>query len=359
MNQRHLYTVVALTTTVVGIPSVGRAETNKKTVTAIPSASSSEVAKVGEYQSPAANLTSDASSTRIYSYNLAGNQAATLYVRDIPVLTFVSSSPDQSQKTKIGETGNTDTTKASKLGSIADSNNQVSNGDNDAVERASVVAAKINDLIRSKIDASKITVSWQRGTASTKSENSEQALNDRYIIKANGSPLVEIDDNTRLPDTTKNLAQDALQATNRLRRLIGNASPISSIANLPVRSPIAIPKISISTKLPHLPQQIALGPVRMTIKGWASFYGYDGSGDYTATGERYNPEGLTAAHRTLPLGTRIRVTNTNNGRSVVVRVNDRGPYVRGRVLDLSVGAARILGMMSSGVAPVKIEVLGH
>lgn len=76
----------------------------------------------------------------------------------------------------------------------------------------------------------------------------------------------------------------------------------------------------------------------------------------TAAGERASPSALTAAHRTLPFGTRVRVTNRRNRRSVVVRVNDRGPFVRGRVIDLTPAAARAIGM--SGLAPVTIEILG-
>lgn len=72
----------------------------------------------------------------------------------------------------------------------------------------------------------------------------------------------------------------------------------------------------------------------------------------TASGERMNPEAMTAAHRTLPLGTRLRVTNQNNGKSVVVRINDRGPFIKGRVLDLSKGAARQLGFIGAGHAKV-------
>ncbi|PBB22852.1 septal ring lytic transglycosylase RlpA family lipoprotein [Mesorhizobium sp. WSM4312] len=68
----------------------------------------------------------------------------------------------------------------------------------------------------------------------------------------------------------------------------------------------------------------------------------------TASGERMNPSALTAAHRTLPFGTKLRVTNQNNGRSVIVRINDRGPFIRGRVLDLSKGAAGQLGFIGSG-----------
>ncbi|ADV10019.1 septal ring lytic transglycosylase RlpA family protein [Mesorhizobium sp. M7A.F.Ca.CA.001.09.2.1] len=68
----------------------------------------------------------------------------------------------------------------------------------------------------------------------------------------------------------------------------------------------------------------------------------------TASGERMNPSAMTAAHRTLPFGTKLRVTNKNNGRSVVVRINDRGPFIKGRVLDLSKGAAGQLGFIGSG-----------
>jgi len=85
--------------------------------------------------------------------------------------------------------------------------------------------------------------------------------------------------------------------------------------------------------------------------GIASVYAYSGS--KTASGERASPGGLTAAHRTLPFGTKVRVTNKRNGHSVVVRINDRGPFVRGRVIDVTPAAARALGF--SGLAPVTLE----
>lgn len=88
--------------------------------------------------------------------------------------------------------------------------------------------------------------------------------------------------------------------------------------------------------------------------GVASFYS---SGLRTANGERFNPQELTAAHRTLPFGTRLRVTDVSSGRSVTVRVNDRGPFVRGRVIDVSRSAAQQLGMVNRGVAKVKIDVV--
>jgi rare lipoprotein A len=87
--------------------------------------------------------------------------------------------------------------------------------------------------------------------------------------------------------------------------------------------------------------------------GMASHYSH--VGHRTASGERANPGGMTAAHRSLPFGTRVQVTNRKNGRSVVVRINDRGPFVRGRVIDLSTAAARAIGF--SGVAPVTLAVL--
>ena len=85
--------------------------------------------------------------------------------------------------------------------------------------------------------------------------------------------------------------------------------------------------------------------------GKASYYS---SGSTTANGEHFNPNGYTAAHRTLPFGTKLRVTNVANGRSVVVRVNDRGPFIKGRVLDLSKGAAKAIGMINAGTANIRM-----
>ncbi len=93
-----------------------------------------------------------------------------------------------------------------------------------------------------------------------------------------------------------------------------------------------------------------------SMSGMASYYW---QGQQVASGGRFNPEGMTAAHKTLPFGTKVRVTNRNNGRSVVVTINDRGPFIRGRIIDLSRGAARVVGMTGSGVAPVSVAVLGR
>ncbi len=92
-------------------------------------------------------------------------------------------------------------------------------------------------------------------------------------------------------------------------------------------------------------------------EGRASYYGERFRGRRTASGERFDPDGLTAAHRTLPFGTRLRVTNVRTGQSVVVRVTDRGPFHGSRLIDLSKAAARRIGMVRSGTARVRIERL--
>jgi rare lipoprotein A len=379
MNHRYLLTVFALLSAFVGNPLIAQSQTTEQSNPKLPSSPSGDVLKVGEYQSKTSTPSASDAVTEIHTHNKAGRQAATLYIRNIPILTFVGkqqvASTESRTETKVGAIGNVTSengvvqqqyalaasnpspVKVATVGESADLSNQVNPSNDEPVQRASVIAARINDLVRQKVDANKITVSWrQSGEIATTNQAGNKNLSNResdgrYVIKVDGRELVTIDGNTSLPDSTNNQAQDALQATNRLRRLIGNASPLNEIAGLPANtSGISIPK---------LPDQIAIAPVRLTLRGIASFYGYDGSGNKTATGERFNPEAMTAAHRHLPFGTRVRVTNTHNGRSVIVRINDRGPFIRGRVIDLSYGAARVIGMIGRGVAPVKVEVLGR
>ena len=90
--------------------------------------------------------------------------------------------------------------------------------------------------------------------------------------------------------------------------------------------------------------------------GIASWYGGRWHGRKTANGERYDQNSMTAAHKRLPFGTKVRVTNLKTGKSCVVRINNRGPYVRGRVIDLSVAAAKKIGSHSGGLSRVKLEV---
>jgi rare lipoprotein A len=93
--------------------------------------------------------------------------------------------------------------------------------------------------------------------------------------------------------------------------------------------------------------------------GVASWYGRDFHGKKTSNGETYNMNAMTAAHKTLPLGVYVKVHNTDNGREEIVRVNDRGPFVKGRIIDLSYAAAKKLGVDVAGTAPVRIEALGY
>jgi rare lipoprotein A len=115
-----------------------------------------------------------------------------------------------------------------------------------------------------------------------------------------------------------------------------------------------------ATALP-LPAKAALrARLGMDVgRGQASYYGPGLYGKRTASGERFDRKAMTAAHRTLPFGTRVRVQNLRTGRSVVVRVNDRGPFVGDRIIDLSEAAGRVIGLSStgSGTAPVRISLL--
>jgi rare lipoprotein A len=118
-------------------------------------------------------------------------------------------------------------------------------------------------------------------------------------------------------------------------------TPRESIAVAPTAAPLAI------TEPEPVFEQV----------GKASWYGRHHQGKLTASGERFDMNELTAAHRSLPLDTKAKVTNLENGRSVEVTVNDRGPYVKGRVIDLSAQAAKELGLKKQGVGRVRIEVM--
>lgn len=111
-------------------------------------------------------------------------------------------------------------------------------------------------------------------------------------------------------------------------------------------------KVRFAAALCGVSMLFAFSPLAHAQSGIASIY----SGGVTANGEHASPRGMTAAHKSLPFGTRVRVTNRKNGRSVVVRINDRGPFVQGRIIDLMPAAAHALGF--SGLAPVEVTPLG-
>ncbi len=143
-----------------------------------------------------------------------------------------------------------------------------------------------------------------------------------------------VDRDTVIPGVAAS-GNKALLVANRLRRTLG-ASPLDDASQA---------------------MGNFLGQVVATASGWASWYGPGFHGNRTANGERFNMNDLTAAHRTLPFGTRVRVTNVANGSSVVVRINDRGPFHGNRVMDLSRGAASVIGLTASGVGRIRMEIL--
>jgi rare lipoprotein A len=140
---------------------------------------------------------------------------------------------------------------------------------------------------------------------------------------------------------------------------------ISRIADLGATNPVVPEPVAVvepaapnETPLAEAqPGELDLGVAPAADQvGIASWYGNQHNGRLTASGERFDDQKLTAAHRTLPLATKVRVTNLENGRSIEVKVNDRGPYIPGRVLDLSTQAAKALGMEKEGLALVRIEI---
>ncbi|NJR39741.1 MAG: septal ring lytic transglycosylase RlpA family protein [Leptolyngbyaceae cyanobacterium CSU_1_4] len=293
-----------------------------------------EAVKVGEYQS---SEQAEDSVAVMQSYQSEGRQAATLYVRNIPVLSFLGTEGGSSEASsaslnagvKMASFAASSATQVAVLQprSATASSAPVENS-NDPAIRATAIAAQINQLHRNSIDASSIRAVWDEPK-------------QRYLIKVGEDTLTAIDPATILADTTHNAEQDALQVTNRLRRLLGNAEPLTEVEGAP--RPVS---------------QVSLGSLQLTVSGYASWYGPGFNGNMSASGEVFNENALTAAHPNLPFGTQVRVTNLDNGLSVLVRINDRGPYAGDRLIDLSAGAAQVIGLINSGVAPVKLDVLG-
>ncbi len=124
-------------------------------------------------------------------------------------------------------------------------------------------------------------------------------------------------------------------------------------------APLAVAPVALVAATPVEEVAAPLAPEAGELigTGEASYYGQELAGNRTASGERFDPDALTAAHRTLPMGSRVRVVNERTGASVVVRVNDRGPFADDRVLDVSEGAAREIGMIRRGTANVRMELL--
>jgi len=136
---------------------------------------------------------------------------------------------------------------------------------------------------------------------------------------------------------------------------------LKSVA-LAIAGVLLVPSCATTGNANSNPQPAPKDPqyaVKAVEHGQASWYSVKtNGGTKTASGKRFTNKGYTAAHKTLPMGTKVRVTNQRNGKAEVVTITDRGPFIRGRIIDLSIGSAERLGFAKRGVAPVKVEVLG-
>ena len=236
----------------------------------------------------------------LYDYQMDGRQVVTVYVRDLPVVSFVEHPGLESP-----------------------------------LLRASSLVARLNQMAQGSLNNTTITLAWAE----------PQSGDPLYAVQVNGEELLRIDEGVLLIDNQRPVDM-AVLAANRLRRLLLNAPPISAPAP-PQPAALAARATAAGSKSETAAQQPAsvrtVGSVQEGIASW-----------YDLHPTRHE---MTAAHPTLPFGTEVRVTNLNNGRQAVVRINDRGPFIPGRIIDLSLRAAEALGMVRSGLAPVRVEVL--
>jgi len=240
----------------------------------------------------------------------AGRLAVTLRLYNIPVVTFLGTAAELE----------------------AAQNRRPLNGPDSVFGRAQAIASQLESWTQATdFDAQTIQVSYDK-------------KGKVYQIEVGEKIFLQLDQNTVLPDATPRANHNALQMANRLRRLLGQAPPLAQAPSGPAHT--------ASLNMSGPPAQF-----RRLKTGMASWYGPGFHGRRTANGERYNQHGLTAAHRSLPFGTRVRVTNLHTGQSVVVRINDRGPFVGGRIIDLSAGAAKAIGVHSRGTARVAMDIL--
>ncbi|MEN9237755.1 MAG: septal ring lytic transglycosylase RlpA family protein, partial [Thermostichus sp. DG_1_6_bins_120] len=268
---------------------------------AAPTSEEEPTLKVGEQHQTARQPIST-----LYGYQMDGQQVVTVYVRDLPIISFV-------------EQPELDT----------------------PLERATALVAQLNQMAQGSLKGTTITLDW------TEPDSQAEKASPIYAIHVNDTELLRIDNGVMLVDGQRQV-DTALLATNRLRRLLLDAPPIQAPA-LPQSATLVAtahqpeqPKTSLQqAATPATPYKVG-----MVQEGIASWY------DLHKTRHE-----MTAAHPTLPFGTQVRVTNVENGRQAIVRINDRGPFIPGRIIDVSLRAAEVLGMVRSGVVPVRVEVL--
>jgi rare lipoprotein A len=199
----------------------------------------------------------------------------------------------------------------------------------------------VRDVLRGRFSATAVTalLSLSLGMTGLESQSHAQSLADFFGFGQPARPAIGVWKTTVSKLTDVAAADPAWTAT---------VAAISS-ARLTTGS------IARATPMTPLPGPRLTGAAH-ALTGSASYYWQD---QMTATGEHFNKRDMTAAHKTLPFGTRVRVTRVDSGDSVIVRINDRGPYKPGRIIDLSERAAEDLGMTTVGVTPVRLEVLGQ
>ncbi len=319
--------------------------------------------------------------TELYEYEIEGRDAVTLYVRNIPIATFVDVENAEADREQAGDrpaatpvaTATSaatpgDLTAAAGLSdrpqacadvvrSVTPETGSPAKGvgtscaetPNSVQARANAAAERINEFYRAGHNASEIRLQWD-------------GQNTQYQVLADDTPLLVVDAGVTGPEPTPTLSDDALQVTNRLRRQIGNAPPLVYEGERRTRTAVFGGSVVDTLGGEALGAGTNVGTnvaVRSIAEGYASWYGPGFHGRRTASGEVFNQNAMTAAHRTLPFGTRVRVTNLNNGQSAVVRITDRGPFIHNRIVDLSAGAARAVGLYSAGVGRVRLEILAE
>lgn len=189
-------------------------------------------------------------------------------------------------------------------------------------------------------NAEKFTALLQQATKER--WNGDQLLavweQNQFVLKLADRTVWQFDNSMVFPEVVTDRVQNILLITNRLRRSLGAETPVTTIENF-------------------ADSQGLFAQVIRVLTGFASWYGPGFHGNRSASGEIFDQNAMTAAHLTLPFGTNVRVTNVATGKSVVVRITDRGPFSHNRVIDISRGAAQRIGLIQAGVAPVKLEVL--
>ena len=233
----------------------------------------------------------------LYAHELRGQEAATVYLQGLPLLTFTAGT---------GETPETAV----------------------PIELATRLTEQLNQMAQNEPD------SYEIGLTS----------GDSYAITIDSNVLVEIDETVESVLSYRDRAATATIVANQMRRVLQGAPPIDA------SNAVVVARASSD-------YNSTTGTLVGTQRGLASWYGPGFAGRPSASGEIFNPEHMTAAHRYLPFNTMVEVVSLTTGQSVVVRINDRGPFTGGRIIDLSAAAARSIGLHQSGVGPVELRIL--